>query len=896
MDVLALVARLTLDKSQYENGLSEAESEASSAGGKLGKVLGGVGKAVGTAAKVTAAGISAGTAAVGVLAKQSVDAYANYEQLVGGVGTLFGDSAQKVLSDASEAFKTAGMSMNDYMDTSIQSAAALINSLGGDQAQAADLMNMSITDMADNVNKMGTSMEGVQNAYRGFSRGNFTMLDNLALGFAGTKEGMQELLDKAHELSGVEYNIDSYADIVQAIHVVQDEMGITGTTSKEAATTIEGSLNSVKGAWTNLVAGFANPDADMGKLMDDLVVALVGKNEGEGLLNNILPAVERALQGIGDFVVKAAPIISKRLPALMRSILPSLIKAATALFAGLVKALPSILQILIEQAPTIIEMLAQALMETAPLLVELGKNLMSSIYNGLVNAFPQLAGILETLKGIFQTVFDGISTAVGFVIENIDKILPVVAAIAGAIGALGILSFISGLVSAITGVAGAIGTVISALSMIKSFAGLVSVISTLAGGPLTLIVAAIGAVAAAFIYLWNTSDKFRNFWIGLWEGIKSTVSGAITTVKNIVKTTIAILASIFKSAVTILSVPWQFIWVNFGNIITDKFNAIKDFIANILDGIKQKISDIWNGIWNFLSPILDTIKGAFDTAWGKIKDTVGNALDSIKSGIEKLEEVKDTIAGIFGGVYDIIKDKLDAAWDFISGIVDKIKDAFDFDLSFPDISLPDIKMPHFSWSFKDVGFGISIPEITVDWWAKGYDNPFLLKRATVLQGFGDRGAYNGGEIVYSHDKLMDDIRQAVNFDSLMTFLAQVVDAINKIGDRISSSIASFTGSANTSEIASIFDPVIHNAKRLTDWEYWDWFSLLRDDSSANIRLKESFIKDFLPTFKDLVKDNNSGTTFAPVINVYGNGKSDREIADDIMNRLEQEYFNARGRW
>ena len=802
MDLLTLVARLTLDSSQYERGLDDAESKASSAGGRLKGVLGGVGKAVGTAAKVTAAGISAGTAAVGALAKQSVDAYGEYEQLVGGVGTLFGSSAQKVLSDVSEAFKTAGMSMNDYMDTSIQSAAALINSLGGDQAQAADLMNMSITDMADNVNKMGTSMEGVQDAYRGFSRGNFTMLDNLALGFAGTKDGMQELLDKAHELSGVEYNIDSYADIVQAIHVVQDEMGITGTTSKEAATTIEGSLNAVKGAWTNLIAGFANPDADMGKLMDDLVVALVGKNKGEGLLNNLLPAVERALNGIGVFLVKAAPIISKRLPALMKAILPSLIKAATALFAGLVKALPSILQILIEQAPTIIGMLAQALVETAPLLVELGKNLMSSIYNGLINAFPQLAGVLESLKGVFQTVFDGISTAVNFVIENIDKILPVVAAIAGAIGALGILSFISGLVSAITGVASAIGTVISALSMIKSFAGLVSVISTLAGGPLVLIVAAIGAVTAAFIYLWNTSDKFRNFWIGLWEGIKSTVSGAITTVKNIVKTAIAILASIFKSASAILSVPWQFIWVNFGGIITDKFNAIKDFISGVLDGIKQKISDIWNGIKDFLSPILDTIKGAFDTAWGKIKDAVGSALDSIKSGIEKLEEVKDTISGIFGGVYDTIKDKLDSAWDFISGIVDKIKDAFDFDLSFPDISLPDIKMPHFSWSFKDVGFGISIPEITVDWWAKGYDNPFLLKRATVLQGFGDRGAYNGGEIVYSHDKLMDDIREAVG----------------------------------------------------------------------------------------------GLTTFAPVINVYGNGKSDREIADEIMNRLEQEYFNARGRW
>lgn len=839
MDLLALRAVLTLDKSQYEQGLSDAESDASSAGNKFSKVLGGIGKTASGIVKVSAAGISAGSAVVGALTKQSVEAYSNYEQLTGGVETLFGVGGKslkeyaestgqtlaeaqqdyerltlaqgEVIKNADKAYETAGMSANEYLETVTSFSASLIQSLGGDTNAAAKAADQAIIDMSDNANKMGTSMESIQNAYNGFAKSNFTMLDNLKLGYGGTKEEMERLIQDAEGLnSSFKATRDengnlkmSFAEIVDAVHIVQDNLGITGTTSREAATTIEGSLNTVKGAWTNLVAGFADPDADLGQLMDNLVVAIVGKNKGEGLLNNILPAVERALQGIGDFVVKAAPIISKRLPALMRSILPSLIKAATSLFAGLVKALPSILQILIEQAPTIIGMLAQAFMETAPLLVELGKNLMSSIYNGLINAFPQLAGVLETLKGIFQTVFDGISTAVGFVIENIDKILPVVAAIAGAIGALGILSFISGLVSAITGVASAIGTVISALSMIKSFAGLVSVISTLAGGPLVLIVAAIGAVAAAFIYLWNTSDKFRNFWIGLWEGIKSTVSGAITTVKNIIKTAIAILASIFKSAVTILSVPWQFIWVNFGSIITDKFNAIKDFVSGALDGIKQKISDIWNGIWNFLSPILDTIKGAFDTAWGKIKDAVGNALDSIKSGIEKLKDVVDTISNIFGDIHDIIKDKLDAAWDFISGIVDKIKDAFDFDLSFPDISLPDIKMPHFSWSFKDVGFGISIPEITVDWWAQGYDNPFLLKRATVLQGFGDRGAYNGGEIVYSHDKLMDDIREA---------------------------------------------------------------------------------------------SGGGGIVFQPTINIYGNGKSDRELGDEIMNRLEQEYFNARGRW
>ena len=199
--------------------------ELGSAGESGGKSFNtGFGSVVSGLTKVTTAAVAAGATAVGGLVTKAVKGFGDYEQLVEGVETLFGDSAQTVIDNAEKAFTTAGMSMNDYMETSIQSAAAMINSLDGDTAKASELMNISITDMADNVNKMGTNMEAVQNAYKGFSRGNFTMLDNLALGFAGTKEGMQELLDQAEKISGVKYDISSYSDIVQAIHVVQKEM------------------------------------------------------------------------------------------------------------------------------------------------------------------------------------------------------------------------------------------------------------------------------------------------------------------------------------------------------------------------------------------------------------------------------------------------------------------------------------------------------------------------------------------------------------------------------------------------------------------------------------------------------------------------------------------------
>ena len=323
-----------------------------------------------SAVGAVATGITVATGAAAALTKSAVDSYADYEQFVGGVETLFGDSAGQVVKDASDAFKTAGMSANDYMNTAIQSAAAMINSLGGDTEKAAGLMNMSITDMSDNVNKMGTNMQSVQDAYRGFSRGNFTMLDNLALGFAGTKEGMQELLDKAKELSGVDFNIDSYSDIVQAIHVVQTEMGITGTTAKEASETIAGSTSAMKAAWQNLVTGLADGNADIEGLVNNLVGTIVGENGEGGVLGNIIPAVQRALDGITQLISTAVPQIIPVVIQLITDNLPKLVEAGMAILQALVKgivdALPQIMDAATEIIFTIVDGIIDALPELIP--------------------------------------------------------------------------------------------------------------------------------------------------------------------------------------------------------------------------------------------------------------------------------------------------------------------------------------------------------------------------------------------------------------------------------------------------------------------------------------------------------------------------------------------------
>lgn len=381
-------------KGSLENMLG---GEADVAGTKAGKSFASkFGSAMGTVGKLAGAGIAAAATGVAALGKQAVSAYADFQQLEGGIETLFGENAPAVMQSAANAFQTAGLSANDYMETAIQSSAAMIASLDGDTEAAASLVDMSITDMADNVNKMGTTMEAVQNAYRGFSRGNFTMLDNLALGFAGTKEGMQELLDKAQELSGVEYDIGSYADIVNAIHVVQTEMGITGTTAEEAAGTISGSIATMKAAWQNLLTGIANGNADVGGLTANLVssVKTVGKN--------LLPTVKTMLKGMTEVIRELAPAIGAELPALVADILPDLVTAGVELAVGLGTAL-------VENAPTIIQALTTAIISNAPALLEGGVQLALSLVSGLVSAVPQLlvaAG--ELLVVILQEIGKGV--------------------------------------------------------------------------------------------------------------------------------------------------------------------------------------------------------------------------------------------------------------------------------------------------------------------------------------------------------------------------------------------------------------------------------------------------------------------------------------------------------
>lgn len=423
MELFKIFGRIAL------KGQQETEDGLDSVSGKASKVGDVFLKGIGTIAKWGVATASVAATATAALVKSAVTAYSDYEQLVGGVETLFKDSASEVQKYAANAYQTAGLSANEYMETVTGFSASLLQSLDGDTKAAAEKANVAITDMSDNANKMGTSMESIQNAYQGFAKQNYTMLDNLKLGYGGTKEEMQRLLEDAEKLSCQKFDLSSYADIVDAIHVVQTEMGITGTTAKEAATTIQGSVNMTKAAWQNLVVGIADDTQDFDVLVNNFVESVTTAG------NNILPRVEIALKGVGTLVEKLAPIIAKTVPNIVSTTLPSMIKAGTsmirALLDGLLKAVPE----LIPCFKDIINQLIEVIVDNLPLIIEAAVTIAGAIVSGLVEALPDILtagiqliqslaqGLTNCIPTILSTAITIVSQLASTLIQNVPQIV-----------------------------------------------------------------------------------------------------------------------------------------------------------------------------------------------------------------------------------------------------------------------------------------------------------------------------------------------------------------------------------------------------------------------------------------------------------------------------------------
>lgn len=464
------VVKLKFDGKDVKSELSAVEKETNNFGTKVTGVFKNIAK-VGVASFTAMAG--AATAFVSKAVKSAVEGFAEYEQLVGGVDTLFKDASDTVQKNADIAFKTAQISANDYMQTVTSFSASLIQSLGGDTKKAAQVADKAVIDMADNANKMGTNMSMIQNAYQGFAKQNFMMLDNLKLGYGGTRTEMQRLLKDAEAISGIHYDISSFSDMVEAIHVIQQNLGITGTSAEEASKTIQGSLNSMKSAWSNLVVGLANDQADFNKLMGEFV------DSAGTFLQNVIPVIQATLPKIADLINQLAPLIIQMLPGLIQSLLPPFINVVTQIalviireapriltmiLNGFLAALPDIITAVVEALPQIITAIIDFLTnpDNIQMLIDAAVQLFMAlvmavpqILGGLIGAFGTLVGNLwngitsmfakfaadfgEFISGIFKGAINGVLTFIeNFINAPIDLLNGFIGIINGAFGWIGV--------------------------------------------------------------------------------------------------------------------------------------------------------------------------------------------------------------------------------------------------------------------------------------------------------------------------------------------------------------------------------------------------------------------------------------------------------------------------
>ena len=433
-----------------------------------------------------AAAYAAAGAAVAGLTKTAVENYADYEQLVGGVETLFKDSADTVMDYANAAFETAGLSANAYMETVTSFSASLLQSLGGDTAEAADKANMAIVDMSDNANKMGTDMVSIQNAYQGFAKQNYTMLDNLKLGYGGTKKEMERLLADAQKISGVKYNVESFSDIVDAIHVIQTEMDITGTTAKEAETTLSGSFNAMKAAASNVLGNLA--------LGEDLTPSLEALSETAQtyLVGNLLPAVGRVLQGIPQAVYALVPEILQSGTDLMQSLSSGFLEGVPQFLSS---ALPALLQF------------TEDLRANFGSFVSSGVDLTLSLANGIVEGLPQL----------FAYIPDIVINIAGLINDNAPKLLAGGVALVVALGR-GILNSIPLLIQNAGKITEAILAVLSAVNWVSLGANILTGIGN-----------GVKSMASGLL------NAFKNGFSGALTWIKSLPGQAIQWGKNLIQ-------------------------------------------------------------------------------------------------------------------------------------------------------------------------------------------------------------------------------------------------------------------------------------------------------------------------------------------------------------------------
>lgn len=753
-----------VDKTKKD--LKDTTNTAKDESSKLEKHVSKIGELAPKIGKLAVKGVAAAGAAIGTITKFAVSSYSEYEQLVGGVETLFGaqgmtlkeyaenvgqtveqakgkynqliQAQTEVMKNAKVAYKTAGMSANDYMNTITSFAAALKQSTAN-ETEAAKVANMAVIDMADNANKMGTNMEDIQNAYQGFSKQNYTMLDNLKLGYGGTKSEMERLLQDAEKLTGIHYDINNLSDVYKAINAIQGKLGITGTTGEEAMKTIDGAMKMTKASWDNLLTGLADPKQAVGPLISEFTSSL-------GILaKNVTPKIKEVFNALPNALIQITP----QLMNMIIDLAPSLILAAINLVAGLIGALPGILEPIFSELTDIFNKIPQFLKGNAnivdgflksidsgkPSIAAKGIEMITSLINAIVNSLPIIiqigAKIIESLgSSISSNMPSFLSRFLDILIQLSQMILTNLPILVG-VGMKLIFSLVQGLMSSLPTLISKVPTIIANLA--DAFSN-----------------------SAQTIFVWGVKI--------IAEIIKGLVMAIPSLIANIPKIVYAIFA----------------VWnaINWWNLGKGLINGIKNGITSMGGSLTSTAKNLFESLKNNVSNIFNNIKKVIESPIFGAKTKVLAIIGELQNGVRVgFNFIKSHASSVWNGIKSAIMSPMSTAANFVKAIISKIKGFFNFKISWPHIPLPHFNIQPNGWNVGDLLKG-KIPSLGIKWYAQAMDNPMILDAPTIfgmsngqMLGAGEAGS----EVVAGRDTLMKMINQASNNRA-----DEILDALHRI--------------------------------------------------------------------------------------------------------------------
>jgi phage-related protein len=792
----SIVLNMNLNASGFARGIksvigsvknmNESMKDATNTASKMSSVMKGIGSSAIKVGKGLAVAGAAAATAVTALVSKSVGAFADYEQLTGGVETLFGAggrsveeyaqsvgksvsdvqgkydslmSAQNVvLENANKAYMTAGMSANEYMDTVTGFSASLISSLGGDTNKAADYANSALVDMSDNANKMGTDMESIKNAYQGFAKQNYTMLDNLKLGYGGTQEEMKRLLSDAEKLTGQRYDISSFADITQAIHAIQTQMDITGTTAKEASTTISGSWGSLKAAFQNVLVGLTTG----GDMFDQSLDALI--NTAVTFGQNIIPAIKGALSGIGYLIEGLAPVIGETIPPLINDLAPTLANSAVSLISSLVNGLTQSATQFSECLSNMIIVAVAGISTVVPQLLDAASKIVSNLMQGLTNSMPQIVnGAVTLIEGLVNGLVNNIPLLIMGAVQLVASLANGLIANLPRIIDAGV-NLITGIVSASYSMMPQI--IQNGMQLVVNLAvGLVRAIPQL--------IAALPRITGAIVKGFKSVNWFdlglqliKSIWEGIksigsemWNGVKEKTSELWGGVKNVVSEKLNNIKSAYDA--------------HGGGLKGATFAAIegvKEYYRTGYDAINQLTGGKLGEVVNAVGEKMEVVKGKFSEAFGNVKNTVMTIFENIKNGItEKISAAVNKVKEIFGS----IADKVSEVWGKIKGIIKAPKIVQKGTVSIAGVSTP-------------------IPKLGLEWNAKGG----IMTRPTAFgyaNGKVQMGGEAGAEAILPLRTFWNNLSQYIaesnkGGNTITNEIKIVINADNKTADEIADDV------------------------------------------------------------------------------------------------------------